>query len=614
MDRDPGAPAEEEATPPAGGVLLQTPDILILTASSDRQRRHDEMDGAQEDQKKAAKKAENGESEHLDKAEKERMGGQGAVEGAMREEPVTLTQTTDTPKTQYLYPQNPKKDSSGAAGMSTEVDDAATISSSATPAPPALNRSVAVRNQRPGAVRVRPGSSQGEEDSADFASQEDFTAEQTVKSATDVEQPVVHASTKMIDAVSRQDLEQKIRDRTAEAIVLTDDGTRNPDDDGNQSKQRRNYLIYGLVALLVLIGVIVGVVVGISAGGGEDGISSDNRSEEGSSGDFAPSSGLGLGLSTLAPTASPKASLMNYLKDLLGNKGAPLLDDTESVEFRTYQTLAKVLSPGSSPSGTQDEILLNPEDKEILNYVKTFFALAYFYYSDRGDTTWIAQDGWASPGQICDWHGITCEVDVEDNFDVVTQIVLPNNNLTGPLPDTFSWITTLRVLNVEQNSLSSDLPASYSKLQNLEEVHFGFNEIYDNIPFHWRNNMRTIRIFDIQHNSIKDIGAEEHDWTQNSFEILRFNSNKFGVTSHEIVASRWSPHVRVFDITDSGIKGSLPDDFGLNWTSITDISMGLNPDLQGTISPELCANIQKNDGVISIDCTGSIACSCCQCA
>ncbi|HDN26489.1 MAG TPA: hypothetical protein ENG03_05235 [Thioploca sp.] len=65
-------------------------------------------------------------------------------------------------------------------------------------------------------------------------------------------------------------------------------------------------------------------------------------------------------------------------------------------------------------------------------------SLLELYYSTNG-ANWKNNDGWNVTNTPCGWHGVTCE-----NNGVV-KLELPDNQMTGPIPDfsALQWITQL---------------------------------------------------------------------------------------------------------------------------------------------------------------------------
>jgi hypothetical protein len=68
----------------------------------------------------------------------------------------------------------------------------------------------------------------------------------------------------------------------------------------------------------------------------------------------------------------------------------------------------------------------------------------------------------------------------------VTDIYMPDNpNLAGPLPDSWSRLTSLQKLHLESNKLNGTLPASWGNLPALQELRLYGNQLSGPLPPSW---------------------------------------------------------------------------------------------------------------------------------
>ena len=216
---------------------------------------------------------------------------------------------------------------------------------------------------------------------------------------------------------------------------------------------------------------------------------------------------------------------------------------------------------------------------------------------------------------ICTWHGIGCDAD-----GVVEAIRLPNNTLSGKLPENNDVFEQLRVIDLQHNSLggSNTLPNSWGTYENLEELNLGYNGLSGDFPITWAKDMDSLRIFDLQGNSLEKVGNIRGEAALGkSYEVVRVGGN---ILSNDLLGSQWSSNLRVLDLSSSrsGAETSnwvLPDDFGiaLPWPNITEIYLHDNPAISGSISSQLCETVMLNNGVIKVDCE-QVACECCACS
>ena len=73
-------------------------------------------------------------------------------------------------------------------------------------------------------------------------------------------------------------------------------------------------------------------------------------------------------------------------------------------------------------------------------------------YNATGGAGWTKNTGWLSDRHPCTWYGVTC------NGDVVTQLRLSQNSLSGTMPSQLGELGALTALELSQNSLSGTIP------------------------------------------------------------------------------------------------------------------------------------------------------------
>ena len=105
-------------------------------------------------------------------------------------------------------------------------------------------------------------------------------------------------------------------------------------------------------------------------------------------------------------------------------------------------------------------------------------ALVALYESTDGEN-WNENTNWLgdSPCNAADtWFGVSCL------GGRVTDIVLPENNLVGPLPDELGNLGQLSSLNLFSNTITGTLPAPLLNLDMVTFLQLGSNEIEGTIP------------------------------------------------------------------------------------------------------------------------------------
>ena len=97
-------------------------------------------------------------------------------------------------------------------------------------------------------------------------------------------------------------------------------------------------------------------------------------------------------------------------------------------------------------------------------------------YTQTDGASWRQSDGWLASSDPCQWHGVQCS-----NQDI-THLALPNNNLSGNLPNTLSSLQNLQNLDLSSNDLQGEIPATYSELKQLTRLDLSDNQLTGILP------------------------------------------------------------------------------------------------------------------------------------
>ena len=95
--------------------------------------------------------------------------------------------------------------------------------------------------------------------------------------------------------------------------------------------------------------------------------------------------------------------------------------------------------------------------------------LAVLYAATDGPN-WKRSDNWLSDAPLDAWHGI--QVDAEGR---ITNLVLQENDLRGPIPPELGALSRLRELNLSRNHLTGTIPGELGSLANLESLRLSHN-------------------------------------------------------------------------------------------------------------------------------------------
>lgn len=116
-----------------------------------------------------------------------------------------------------------------------------------------------------------------------------------------------------------------------------------------------------------------------------------------------------------------------------------------------------------------DQLQLNEEKSN------EFAALCEFYKATNGDQ-WSDNTNWCSDKPLEQWTGVNCM-----DGRVIT-ISLPNNNLTGHLPEELAQLKKLRFLLLKDNNIEGNIPENFVNLKELQQVELSQNKMSGEIP------------------------------------------------------------------------------------------------------------------------------------
>lgn len=177
-------------------------------------------------------------------------------------------------------------------------------------------------------------------------------------------------------------------------------------------------------------------------------------------------------------------------------------------------------------------------------------ALIAFYNSTNG-ATWSDNSNWLDTTSPCGWFGVTC------NNNHVVQLVLPNNQLNGALPEQLSTLTNLQTLSLYVNQLSGSIPPTVGSLTNLISLSLSDNQLSGSIP--------------------ASLGS------LSNLQLLHAHGNQF--SGNIPTQLGYLTNLRELDLAKNQLSGSIPTQIG-NLTKLEKLGLGSNQ-LSGNIPPEM---------------------------
>jgi hypothetical protein len=123
----------------------------------------------------------------------------------------------------------------------------------------------------------------------------------------------------------------------------------------------------------------------------------------------------------------------------------------------------------------------------VVDQLRDRFALASIYYGNNGEN-WLENDGWLSSDHVCKWGGegneqVKCTIDAESGLEVVNELDLSSNNLTGTVQSTMALVTSLKGIWLRENGLSGKIPGEvFGSLPKLIILYLQDNNFQGEIP------------------------------------------------------------------------------------------------------------------------------------
>ncbi|MCY4647091.1 MAG: M66 family metalloprotease [Gammaproteobacteria bacterium] len=196
---------------------------------------------------------------------------------------------------------------------------------------------------------------------------------------------------------------------------------------------------------------------------------------------------------------------------------------------------------------------------------------------------WRNSDGWLTDAPLGEWHGIGV-----DSAGAVTELTLPANGLSGPIPAELADLTSVEYLDLFGNELTGPIPPGFGRLARLWlALDLADNALTGPIPAEL-GNLAALEYLDLSANELTGpIPAELGKLT--SVEHLDLSNNE--LTGPVPAALGDLDRLAILNLSDNSLAGSIPPEvagFGSLADSVPPVSLDLSGnDLSGSIPPGL---------------------------
>jgi len=344
------------------------------------------------------------------------------------------------------------------------------------------------------------------------------------------------------------------------------------DHDKQRSSGKGKMALYGVV-VLAIVGIIVGVSVGVTSSGSSSKSSPANTS----------SSGGGSGGGTVTPPNNAIADVI-YANAYYGGTE---FDDPESYQSKALGWVATQ----TLPANHYPNLGMEEQAKQLYALACIFFSTYaqpnewtdFHFKEGNAIPGWHVSQGWLMrPGEVCDWHGITC-----DDENRVSKIQLDTNGLTGSFPAEVTLLKdSLNTLDLYSNLVHNKGDAGNAwlgELTNLEYLFFGTTSFeYDGVPTHI-GKLEKLKELDFSYTLYFGAIPEGMWGGLTQLNYLAMDGNSYNSTLPSDLVSL--PNLEFLYATYSFLEGDLG--FISQMPKINELWIDDNPGFAGTIPSSL---------------------------
>ena len=155
-------------------------------------------------------------------------------------------------------------------------------------------------------------------------------------------------------------------------------------------------------------------------------------------------------------------------------------------------------------------------------------AILKAFYDATGGNNWKDKTNWCSNLPVSEWFGVRTDSD-----GLVRDLSVPENNLTGSIPEGVAGLSRLEAINVCYNHLTGSIPADLGSLSNLYLLYLGDNKLTGSIPTEL-GNLRNLEYMEISNNQLTGIIPAELKNLKKLFRLSLFQNKLSGSIPSEL--------------------------------------------------------------------------------
>ena len=175
------------------------------------------------------------------------------------------------------------------------------------------------------------------------------------------------------------------------------------------------------------------------------------------------------------------------------------------------------------------------------------------FYEKTGGAGWKNKTNWGSELPVKEWYGILTDID-----GYVTSIYLPENNLSGNIPEGLSGLKKLANINLVQNNLTGSIPSEFGNISSMTLLYLANNKISGNIPAEI-GNLSQLEYLNVDNNQLTGSIPKEVGMLTNLKRLSAFRNQLSGSIPPEI--GNMSSLIQLH-LYENNLTGSIPSELG----------------------------------------------------
>ncbi|GAB1422628.1 hypothetical protein MASR2M15_28650 [Anaerolineales bacterium] len=206
-------------------------------------------------------------------------------------------------------------------------------------------------------------------------------------------------------------------------------------------------------------------------------------------------------------------------------------------------------SASGSSSNSMDTVLITGFCSAVSDVPESECASLLQIHALMGGTKWLNQSGWGVNTNICSWFGVSCD----GGNTHVTGIALPNNQLSGTIPDSISLLSQLSVLDLSQNAISG-LGNGMGALSGLKVLNLAQTGLSGGFPTGILS-LSALETLDLSQNGLNG-SLPNTLGGLSSLKQVKLDHNLFTGVIPDSIGNLSG--LTVLDLSNNGLNGNLP--------------------------------------------------------